>query len=244
MIYLGTSGWYYEHGEGPFYPEALAKKAWLAYYAQRFSTVEVNASFYRMPTRNIMQSWYERTPDDLVLAFKGSQVMTYRKKLRDGAGYLARFYERISLAQEKLGPVLWQLPPFMERDDGLLESFLTVLDSEVPQAIEFRHESWLCPPVLSLLEDYGIAFCIVSCPDFEPLIEVTASFAYIRWHGRKEWYRSQYTQEELAAWADRIRALQVETVYGYFNNDARGYAPADCAALRQLVEASPPDGKE
>ncbi|MGC9553693.1 MAG: DUF72 domain-containing protein [Thermoplasmatota archaeon] len=234
MIHLGTSGWYYGHWQGRFYPPELERRQWLDYYAQRFSTVEVNASFYRLPSARMVESWRRRTPEGFVLAFKGSRVVTHRRRLEDVEGYLGTFYERISLAREKRGPVLWQLPPSLERDDGLLESFLAALNQEVPQALEFRHRSWLARPVYRLLERYGMALCVASCPDLEPVVEVTAPFVYIRWHGPREWYASGYTDQELQRWAHVIRSLEVP-VYGYFNNDARGYALDNCRTLREML---------
>lgn len=234
MIHLGTSGWYYEHWQGRFYPPELERRQWLGFYAQHFSTVEVNASFYRLPFANMVKGWYRRTPEDFVLAFKGSRVVTHRRRLQEVDDYLDTFYERISLAREKRGPVLWQLPPSLERDDDLLESFLAALDEEIPQALEFRHRSWFVRPVYDLLEKYGIALCVVSCPDLEPVVEVTAPFTYIRWHGSDDWYASSYSRQHLQRWAHIIRNMDVP-VYGYFNNDARGYALDNCRTLRDML---------
>ena len=235
MIYLGTSGWYYDHWVDNFYPEELDKGDWLSFYAERFSSVEVNASFYRLPFENMVTGWHDKTPEDFVLSFKGSRVVTHRKKLRNVTDYLTKFYDRIELARDKRGVILWQLPPWMERNDDLLESFLSQLHREIPQAVEFRHQSWFDPTVYHLLESYDVALCIVSAPDLPLQIEVTTSFAYIRWHGSKEWYSSRYTRHALQRWADIIRNLDVQDVYGYFNNDYSAYAPQNCRQLQRLL---------
>jgi uncharacterized protein YecE (DUF72 family) len=235
MIHLGTSGWYYDHWAGRFYPDEMDRGDWLRYYAERFDSVEVNASFYRMPSKNMVVGWRDKTPDDFVLTFKGSRVVTHRKKLRDVDGYLAKFYDRLDHAGDRRGPILWQLPPWMERDDALLESFLSQLRDDVPQAVEFRHESWFARGVYDLLEKYGVALCIVSTPDLPAALETTSSFVYIRWHGSKAWYSSKYSRHELQRWADVIRNLDAQNVYGYFNNDYNAYAPQNCRQLQRLL---------
>jgi len=235
MIHLGTSGWYYDHWTGSFYPEELDKAGWLSFYAEQFGSVEVNASFYRLPSKKMVAGWHDRTPEDFVLTFKGSRMVTHRKKLQAVGGYLETFYDHIELAGNKCGAILWQLPPRMERDDNLLQSFLEKLHGDIQQAVEFRHQSWFTPAVYDLLEEHGVALCIVSAPDLPLQVETTASFAYIRWHGSTAWYSSRYTRHELQRWADIIRNLPVQDVYGYFNNDYNGHAPENCRQLQRLL---------
>jgi uncharacterized protein YecE (DUF72 family) len=123
MIYLGTSGWYYEEWADRFYPGDLQKNKWLEFYAKIFNTVEVNASFYRLPSKNMIKGWKNKTPDDFLLTFKGSKLVTHNKKLKDSDGYLKKFFDRIKLAEKKVGVILWQLPPQLTKDIPLLEDF-------------------------------------------------------------------------------------------------------------------------
>ncbi len=236
MINLGTSGWSYEHWVGNFYPKDLKKRDWLKFYSKKFNTVEVNASFYRLPFKNMIKGWKNKTPDDFLLTFKGSNLITHKKKLKNSEKYLDKFYSRFEMLGDKKGAILWQLPPSLHRDDDLLENFLVNLDSSFKQVIEFRHKSWLNKEVYDLLKKYEIGFCIVSAPDFTTDIVVTSDFAYIRWHGKDNWYRYNYSKEELKNWAEKIENLEVDEVYGYFNNDFEGYAPKNCMELKEILE--------
>ncbi|MEF8879493.1 MAG: DUF72 domain-containing protein [Candidatus Thermoplasmatota archaeon] len=235
-IYLGTSGWYYDHWIGKFYPENIDKSDWLKYYSKRFETVEVNASFYRLPFPNMVKGWKNKTPDNFLLTFKGSQIITHRKRLKDIDDYLEKFYSRMNLAEDKIGIILWQLPPSLERNDDLLKTFLKKIDSNFRQVIEFRHKSWFNKEVYQILRDYDVGYCIVSCPDLPTHFETTSDFAYIRWHGEDEWYRTSYTKQQLDEWAKKIKKLDVNEIYGYFNNDYQGFAPENCSQLKQIFE--------
>ena len=236
MIYLGTSGWYYDHWLGGFYPPDLDKGEWLRFYSRKFSTVEVNASFYRMPFPNMVKGWERKTPENFLLSFKGNRVITHVKKIRGVKESLQRFYSLTELVKEKRGVILWQLPPMLQRNDALLEVFLNELNPRIPQAIEFRHKSWYEKEIYDLLEKYKIGYCIVNCPDYPTHIEVTSDFAYIRWHGKEGWYRSNYSKTELEKWAHSMRKLDVKDVYGYFNNDFNCYAPKNCMQLKEILE--------
>lgn len=235
MIYLGTSGWSYDHWVGNFYPKDLKKGDWLKFYSEKFNTVEVNASFYRLPFKNMVKGWKKKTPDDFLLTFKGSNLITHKKKLKDSEKYLDKFYSRFEMLEDKKGTILWQLPPSLHRDDDLIENFLNNLNSNFKQVIEFRHKSWFDKEVYNLLKNYNVGFCIISSPDFITDFIVTSDFAYIRWHGKDKWYRYNYSKEELKEWAEKIRSLDVEEVYGYFNNDFEGYAPKNCEKLKKIL---------
>ncbi|MEF8848274.1 MAG: DUF72 domain-containing protein [Candidatus Thermoplasmatota archaeon] len=236
MFYLGTSGWYYDHWKGLFYPEKIEKKDWLPYYSKKFNTVEVNASFYRLPFKNMVKGWYNKTPDNFLLTFKGSRIVTHRKKLKNVEDYLEKFYSRIQLSKEKLAVVLWQLPPFLKRNDEKLKNFLSILNKEIKQVVEFRHPSWFTKEVYKILKKYDIGFCVVSCPDFSTPVISTTDFAYIRWHGKDKWYRSNYSKKDLKKWASKIKKLDVDEVYGYFNNDYNAYAPKNCLQLKEMLK--------
>ncbi len=236
MNYLGTSGWYYAHWAGRFYPSGLPRQEWLSFYCTRFNTVEVNASFYRLPSESMVTGWREKTPEGFVFAFKGSRVVTHLKKLKGTAEYLSRFYARVGLVGEKLGIVLWQLPPSLSLDLPLLESFLADLDPEIPQVVEFRHPSWFTQEVYALLERYHIGLCIVSSPALPVVVKATASFAYVRWHGDALLYATRYSRRQIEQWADLLSRLPVKDVYGYFNNDAFAYAPENCLELKEALD--------
>ncbi|MEA2053652.1 MAG: DUF72 domain-containing protein [Candidatus Thermoplasmatota archaeon] len=236
MLYLGTSGWYYDHWAGDFYPEELDKREWLQFYAKKFNTVEVNTTFYRMPFPNMLKGWKRKTPENFMLSFKGSSLVTHKKKLQEVNSILQKFYSLIDIIKEKRGVILWQLPPSLHKNNELLEKFLNELNLEIPQAVEFRHKSWYEKEVYRLLEKYGIGYCIISFPSLPTQIEVTAEFAYIRWHGKESLYSSNYSKEELEEWAEVIRNLDVKDVYGYFNNDFNCYAPKNCEQLKEMME--------
>ncbi len=236
MIYLGTSGWSYDHWVDTLYPEDLKKGDWLKFYSKKFNSVEVNASFYRLPFKNMVKGWVNKTPTDFLLTFKGSNLITHKKKLKDSEDYLDKFYSRFKLLEGKKGAILWQLPPSLHRDDDLLENFLSNLSSDSDQVIEFRHKSWFNQKIYDLLEKYGIGFCITSCPEFTTDTIVTADFAYFRWHGVKDWYRYKYSKQELKNWAEKIKKLDVDRVYGYFNNDFQGNAPKNCQMLKEILK--------
>ncbi len=235
MIYLGTSGWSYDDWIGKFYPEDLQKNEWLKFYSKKFNTVEVNASFYRLPFKNMIRSWKDKTPDDFLLTFKGSQLITHRKKLKNSEDYLKKFYDRIKLADEKVGVILWQLPPQLSKDKTLLEKFLNKLNYDYKQCIEFRHKSWFDKEIYKLLEKYNIAFCIISAPGLPSTIEVTSDFVYIRWHGINDWYKHNYSKNELNEWASRIKKIDAKDVFGYFNNDYNAFAPKNCLELKKMI---------
>lgn len=236
MIYLGTSGWYYNHWLGDFYPTDLNKGEWLRFYSRKFGTVEINASFYRMPFPSMLKGWRRKTPENFLLTFKGNRIITHVKKLQGVNKTLQKFYSLTELVKEKRGVILWQLPPMLSRNDGLLEGFLNELNQRIPQVIEFRHKSWYEKEVYDLLRKYNIGYCIVSCPDLPVHIEVTSNFAYIRWHGKENWYSSNYSTKELEKWAHTMRNLDVKDIYGYFNNDFNCYAPKNCLQLKEILE--------
>lgn len=235
MFHFGTSGWYYEDWVGDFYPEEIYKKEWLGFYSKEFSTVEVNASFYRIPFENMVKGWGNRTPDDFIFSFKGNRMITHRKKLKEVEEDIERFMKRIFLVGDKLGPILWQLPPGLRRNDELLEGFISQLYGDNKHVIEFRNNSWFDNEVYSILEKYGICLCVISGPGLPEVLETTADFSYIRWHGAEHWYNWDYSEEELQVWADNIIDMDVKDVYGYFNNDVGGFAVKNCKRLKEML---------
>ncbi len=238
---VGTSGWHYEHWRGRFYPPALPKSRWLAFYAQTFPTVEINASFYRLPTEKALRTWYAQTPPGFTFALKASRLITHYRRLRDVAEALATFCARARLLGDKLGPILFQLPPDLTRDDALLAEFLATLPCDLRHAVEFRHPSWFAPPVFALLEHHGAAFCIVSLAGFACPLVATAPFIYLRFHGSEGPYYGAYGGEALTRWSRQIKDLAADRreVYAYFNNDYLAQAVGDARTLQAGLRQEP-----
>jgi uncharacterized protein YecE (DUF72 family) len=236
--YIGTSGWHYDDWRGRFYPEKLPRNRWLEFYAQHFPTVELNNSFYRLPSENAFTGWYNSSPPDFRYAVKVSRFITHIKRLKDCNEAVANFMSRAGILKEKLGPLLYQLPPSMHRNDERLESFLNILPRGLKHVIEFRHESWLVDEVFDILRRYNTGLCVFDMPELTSPLLATADFAYIRFHGSGSLYSSCYTDEELADWAKRIADLAkgLDSVYIYFNNDVQGFAIRNAATIRRFLE--------
>ena len=235
--YIGCSGWHYEHWRGPYYPRGLPKSQWLRFYARQFTTVELNSSFYRLPSEKSFTTWREATPDDFVFAVKVSRFVTHIKRLRDSGSEVEKFLSRAGLLGEKLGPVLYQLPPNMKRNDEVLRSFVSSLPLEYQHVVEFRHESWIDDAVFDILRDYKIGLCVFDMPGSSCPFVATSDYAYVRLHGSAGLYSSCYSGEELSQWAQGIARLgrNLKATYIYFNNDAEAFAVKNAMALRNLL---------
>ena len=238
--YIGTSGWHYEHWKARFYPEGLPKTEWLKFYASRFTTVEINNSFYRLPSEAAFANWYGNSPANFVFAVKMSRYVTHIKRLKDTEEAIERFLDRAKGLKEKLGPILYQLPPNMNRSDEVLTHFLSTLPQGLKYVFEFRHQSWFEDRVLETLHKYNMGFCVFDMPSLECPLAATADFAYIRFHGSTELYSSDYSDGELAQWAERIKSLaaNLKEVYIYFNNDVEGFALKNAVMLGKYLENS------
>ena len=234
---IGTSGWHYDDWRRRFYPQEIKKSVWLEFYSRHFTTVELNNTFYRLPSEATFNNWYNATPDDFVFAVKSSRFITHIKKLKDTHEAVGNFMSRAALLREKLGPVLYQLPPGRHRDDELLEAFLTNLPPGYKHVLEFRHESWLVDEVYDILRRYRAGICVFDMPDLSCPLLATTNFAYIRFHGKDSLYASCYSDAELADWAENIKMLahNLEAVYIYFNNDVRGFALKNAETIRNLL---------
>lgn len=240
MRYLiGTSGWQYDDWQGKFYPQNLPRPGWLGFYAGRFSTVEVNSSFYHLPQPETLTRWYQATPPGFFFSLKASRFITHNKKLRDTQEAVARLAELANMLKEKLGAVLYQLPPGLKRNDETLESFLSILPRGVRHAIEFRHPSWFEDGVEKILRRNGVGFCVFDMPGLTSPVTATADFGYVRFHGAESLYASSYTNAELKDWAGRLKALpeRVKEVYIYFNNDVAGFALDNAITVRGYLES-------
>ncbi len=236
-IRIGTSGWHYKHWVGNFYPERWPAKKMLGYYLERFDTVEINNSFYRLPPESAVSDWYIATPTNFCFAVKGSRFLTHMKKLADPAAGLEKFFSRIDLLRDKLGPILFQLPPNWEINLGRLEGFLQALPDWHRYAFEFRNPTWNTTELFQLLRKYNAAYCPYHLAGYESPIEVTADFTYVRLHGPGGKYQGSYDDGALNNWAERIRSWreQLKAIYVYFDNDDSGYAPVDALRLRDMV---------
>lgn len=231
-IAVGTSGWSYDHWAGAFYPERLPRSRWFDYYAACFCTVEVNYTFYRLPSQRTIDSWEKRAPEGFQFALKGSQLITHRLRLRNCEEALNRLYDRILGLGRRLGVILWQLPPDLKRDEELIDAFLSMHPGNVPVAIEFRHPSWLDPRVYAVLERHHAALVWVSSLHMPCDFTQTGPFVYARFHGLTEGFAHDYSVTELEPWVDALRGRDG---YAYFNNDALARAPANAALLRDLL---------
>ncbi len=242
---IGCSGWSYEHWRnGVFYPPGLPSTRWLAYYAARFDTVELNATFYRLPTRSAAERWATESPDSFRFAVKVSRYLTHVVRLSDTAEHLGLLLDRIEplINAGKVGPLLWQLPPTFQRDDERLAGALADLPAELRHAFEFRHPSWFVPEVLEALRRHRVALVVGDRPEVHGFqsTELTTDFAYIRFHHGSRGRRGNYSDAELQEWALRVRGYaETAGVWAYFNNDWEGFAPANAQALAALVASSP-----
>ena len=239
VVRIGCSGWNYRDWRELVYGGAPTAR-WLELYAQRFDTVEVNATFYRLPTRAAVTRWVETTPDGFGFAVKVSRYLTHVKRLRELGAGVERFLERIEpLADSsKLGPLLWQLPANFHRDDERLADALERLP-KLDHCFEFRHAGWFTDDVYALLREHRAALVIGDDPS-RPFQEIafTAPWAYVRLHRGRRGRRGNYSEAELREWADRIRSWPVERAWLYFNNDWEGFAVANAGRMRALLDGA------
>ena len=228
----------YDDWRGRLYPEKLPKRLWLEEYARHFDTVEVNSTFYRLAKRSGVEGWVRQTPEGFVFAVKASRYLTHIRRLLEIEEGIQRFYDPLEpiIVAGRLGPVLWQLPENFHRDDDRLNGWLELLPAG-RHTIEFRHESWFVPEVMDALRAHGVALTIAHHPKrpFQSL-EATADWRFIRFHYGARGRGGNYSATEIEDWAKRIRAWRTETdIYAYFNNDWRGFAPANAKALIRAV---------
>jgi uncharacterized protein YecE (DUF72 family) len=238
-VHVGTSGWSYAHWDGVLYPAATPAGDRLGHYVRRFSTVELNASFYRWPRTATFAGWRRRLPDGFRLSVKAPRGLTHAKKLYTPEEWLHRIAAGWQELGDKGAVLLVQLGPSQQRDDARLEYFLELVPDSIRTAVEFRHPSWHDDTVFDILERREVAYCVMSGARLPCLLRATAPFVYLRLHGPDpdHLYAGSYPPDSLAWWADRIREWngQGREVYAYFNNDGHGNAVRDADALRQLL---------
>jgi uncharacterized protein YecE (DUF72 family) len=237
-VRIGTSGWVYPHWRERFYPKGLPASRWFAHYASVFDTVELNNPFYRQPSREQFVRWRRAAPADFRYAVKLNRFITHIKRLDVDAGTVARSYDTMAGLGTSLAAVLVQLPPRFHFDAERLDRFFAaVARRRRRHALEPRDASWLTDESLDALRARRVALCVIDTPKWPSRLAVTADLVYLRFHGPRGLYASPYDEGLLREWAARIRAWRGDglDVLGYFNNDARAYAPRDAFRLRELV---------
>jgi uncharacterized protein YecE (DUF72 family) len=236
-VVIGTSGWQYDDWKNVLY-EGVPRAKWLEHYATVFPAVEVNNTFYNLPREKTFADWNARTPDGFVFVCKASRYITHIRRLLEVAEPVTTFVERASRLGGKLGPMLYQLPPTLKRDDALLKEFCDVLPAHPPMAIEFRHDSWYAEEVYSLLRSKDVALCVADSPKHRTPMELTASWTYLRLHGGED--EVSYGAAALLEWAGRIAGLaaRADPIYVFFNNDKAGNAVVDGLSLTEKVRVT------
>ncbi|WP_370327388.1 DUF72 domain-containing protein [Euzebya sp.] len=242
MLRIGTSGWHYDDWRGVVYPDDLAKSRWFGHYATLFDTVEINASFYRLPTERMVDGWREQAPEGFCYAAKGSRFTTHNLKIGGDRleGSVELVTGRLRGLGATLGVILWQLPPNLHHDPARLARFAGTLPGWTRHAVEFRHPSWTADDVDEVLAAHGIARVWTSAADVPQPARATTAWGYLRFHGLGEDpYRWDYADDELRPWAERVAAIVAggEDAFVYFNNDYDGHAVRNAQRFAELVDA-------
>lgn len=233
-VAIGTSGWVYRDWRDRVYPEGMPQRQWLGYLSNRFRSIEINASFYRLPSPETFEGWARQVPEGFVFAVKMSRFLTHLRRLREPHEPLERFWSAASRLGPALGPVLFQLPPTFQRDLSELQGVLDAMPQSMRAAFEFRHPSWFDDDVWSSLDRAGAATVLAHRPRARVPWVVTGGWSYIRFH-QGTIAGSSYRRSTLARWASRISTLPVQRVYVYFNNDPGGAAVRDADRLAALL---------
>jgi uncharacterized protein YecE (DUF72 family) len=236
-VLAGTSGWLYRHWRGVLYPDKMPQREWLACYVGKFPTVEINATFYRLPTMAAIEHWRDTAPSAFVYAVKAGRLITHLKRLKDCQDELIEFLARVRLLGSTLGPILYQLPPKFSLDLGRLEAFARVLPDDLVHVFEFRDRSWWIEEVRAFLNEHGLSWCNHDHGGVESPHWLTGRIGYWRFHGVGRGPQCCYKEAELEQAAGRIRKMAAAgtDVYAYFNNDAHGCAVRDATRLAELV---------
>ena len=240
-VHVGCSGWVYRHWRGIFYPEGLPQKRWFERYAEEFDTVEINASFYRLPLASTFDGWREKAPAGFRYAVKANRFLTHMKKLVGCDEEIDNFINLARRLQSTLGPILYQLPPSLHKDLERLGRFLERLPGDLEHVVEFRHASWYDEDVLALLDEHGVGFVAHDLKGLESPRWASGRTAYVRFHGAGGKYWGRYSDEALLEWTDWIAAQRRlrRSVWCYFNNDIHGHAIEDARTLKSMVGQLP-----
>jgi uncharacterized protein YecE (DUF72 family) len=238
-IHIGTSGWHYDHWIGPFYPKGTKKKDFLNIYQNKLKSAEINNSFYQLPSKETLKSWYSQTSKDFIFSVKASRYITHMKKLKDPRKSTAKFLKILPALKDKLGPVLFQLPPKWRSDPGRLESLLGILPDKNKYAFELRDPVWFNDDIYDILKRHKAAFCVYEIGGRKSPKELTGDFAYVRLHGPgKSAYQGKYSKKALSGWAATFSAWLkkgIKDIYCYFDNDQNGYAAVNATELAEMT---------
>lgn len=236
-IFIGTSGWFFEHWKTTFYPENIKKDEFLEYYIKNFNSVEINNTFYQLPKKETLLKWKNTAPDDFIFSVKANQFITHRKKLKDPENSLPEFFDVISVLETKLGIILFQLPPRWRFNHDRLKNFIEYLPDNFRYTFEFRDKTWLNQDTYSLFSQHNISICIYDFESSLSLEGLTADFIYLRLHGPIGAYQGQYSDKEIDFWANKISEWSLNReIFCYFDNDERGYAPQDALRLSKRLQ--------
>jgi uncharacterized protein YecE (DUF72 family) len=243
-VRIGCSGWSYPDWRGRFYDASLPAAAWFDHYATRFDTVEINNSFYQLPSAATIAHWAAQAPAGFLYALKASRYLTHFRKLKDPAAPLRQFVDRVRGLKHHLGPILYQLPPHWRYDRERLREFLALLPADLVHVFEFRNRSWMVDDALALLDAHGASLCVHDLqPGFDRKVAV-GQVAYVRFHGTAPGYAGGYSTAMLRPWARWLcaEAARGRAAFAYFNNDVGAAAPHDAEALRRMVQKLDPMG--
>jgi uncharacterized protein YecE (DUF72 family) len=237
-IYVGTSGWHYRHWLGPLYPPGTPSRSFLGLYAKLFRTVEINNSFYRLPDKGVLAGWHDTVSGRFLFAVKASRFITHNKKLKDSGDSFRLFFDRVRTLGNRLGPILFQLPPRWNYNGERLREFLASLPPGPSYVFEFRNPDWMREEAYALLEKSGAGFCIHDMPGSRTPVMVLGKLAYVRFHGPEGKYQGSYGDAVLREWAQRMRNWNRKRiqVFAYFNNDAGGFAPKNALSLLAFLK--------
>jgi uncharacterized protein YecE (DUF72 family) len=234
MIWIGTSGYNYPEWKGSFYPADLPAAKMLPYYAARFPTVEINYTFYRMPNEKLVGGWAEQTPSPYRLTLKAPRRITHDARLKQTGDLVSRFCQVAGTLGDKLGALLFQLPPNLKKDLPLLEAFIADLPARACAAFEFRHTSWLADDVFALLASRNLALCVADSEKLSTPVQITADYAYFRLRDEG------YTPDDIGRWAETIarETVRCRDVYVYFKHEEEGKGPEFARLLMEHLPAT------
>ena len=236
-IYIGTSGWHYKHWVGTFYPKNTKDSQQLSHYLRFFKTVELNNSFYRLPSAETFKTWRRAVPKDFIFSVKGSRFISHMKKLKVERHSIQIFFDSVKNLREKTGPILFQLPPKWKINVERLHDFLRIIPKKYRYAFEFRNNSWYDEKIYAVLRKFNAAFCVYELEHHLSPIITTANFVYVRLHGPDGKYAGSYSDSQLKNWVRRCRQWQEDgkDVFVYFDNDQLGYAAWNAITLQRII---------
>jgi uncharacterized protein YecE (DUF72 family) len=229
-FFVGTSGYSHKEWKGKFYPEKLPQKEWLAYYAERYSTVEINSSFYALPSKSTVESWIEQTPKTFRFVLKAPQSITHRKRLANAEAETDRFLAVASILKDRNAPLLFQLPPNLKKDVPRLDGLLAFVDRRAKVAFEFRHESWFDTEVFDCLRAHSCALCVADVDDVPPPdLASSADWGYVRLR------REDYSDKELEEWIEKLKSQAWDETYVFFKHEETASGPKYASRFLELA---------